>query len=51
VLTEALLWAVMPAASFLLVGVPILHAHTKMMLGSQLAFARTPKQAEPTTGR
>lgn len=41
---EILGWGVMPVASFVMLGLPVLHAQTKMMLGSQLVFARTPKQ-------
>jgi hypothetical protein len=44
---EILGWGVMPVASFLMLGLPVLHAQTKMMLGSQLAFVRTPKQVNP----
>jgi hypothetical protein len=43
---EILGWGMMPVASFLMLGLPVLHAQTKMMLGSQLAFVRTPKQIE-----
>ena len=35
VLQEIVIWAAMPIASFILVGVPLLHAHTKLMLGGQ----------------
>ena len=45
---EILGWGAMPVASFLMVGLPVLHAQTKMMLGSQLAFVPTPKQADPS---
>ncbi|MDQ1301829.1 MAG: hypothetical protein QG637_1751, partial [Chloroflexota bacterium] len=40
---EILGWGVIPVASFLMLGLPVLHAQTKMMLGSQLSFVRTPK--------
>ncbi len=43
---EILGWAAMPVASFVMIGLPVLHAQTKMMLGSRLAFARTPKQVD-----
>lgn len=48
-LMEVLGWGAMPVASFLMVGLPVLHAQTKMMLGSELAFVPTPKQADPQT--
>ena len=44
---EILGWGVMPVASFIMLGLPVLHAQTKMMLGSQLSFVRTPKQVDP----
>jgi hypothetical protein len=43
---EILGWGAMPVASFVMLGLPVLHAQTKMMLGSQLSFARTPKQLD-----
>jgi cellulose synthase/poly-beta-1,6-N-acetylglucosamine synthase-like glycosyltransferase len=46
---EILGWGALPAASFVMLGLPVLHAQTKMMLGSQLAFERTPKACTPTS--
>ncbi len=43
---EVLGWAAMPVASFVMIGLPVLHAQTKMMLGSRLTFVRTPKQVD-----
>ena len=36
-------WIIFPAITFFLAGLPVLHAHTKILLGSDLSFARTPK--------
>ena len=48
-LIELVTWAIMPFASVILLGIPILHAQTKMMLGSPLVFARTPKGSNTTS--
>ena len=42
---EAVLMVIFPFMLVLLVGMPVLHAHTKMALGQQLTFHRTPKRA------
>lgn len=43
---EVAVMLVFPFALIFLMGAPILHAHTKMALGQQLTFMRTPKKAE-----
>lgn len=45
IIKEAVLMLVFPVMLVLLVGMPVLHAHTKMALGQQLTFHRTPKKA------
>jgi cellulose synthase/poly-beta-1,6-N-acetylglucosamine synthase-like glycosyltransferase len=45
-LIELVTWAVMPFFSMALIGMPYLHAETKMLVGSPLVFARTPKGLE-----
>ncbi len=42
---EAVLMLVFPVMLILLVGMPVLHAHTKMALAQQITFHRTPKKA------
>lgn len=49
VLSELVTWTVMPVLSLFLVGLPILHAQTKMLLASPLVYARTPKGLEYDT--
>ena len=36
-------WVIFSVITFVLAGLPVLHAHTKMLLGSDLTFERTPK--------
>jgi hypothetical protein len=51
VLSELITWTIMPVLSVVLVGLPILHAQTKMLLASPLVYARTPKGLEYDTTR
>ncbi len=40
-------WIIFPVITFMLSGVPALHAHTKMLFGGGLTFERTPKGILP----
>jgi cellulose synthase/poly-beta-1,6-N-acetylglucosamine synthase-like glycosyltransferase len=47
--SELVTWIVMPVFSLLVLFLPDLHAQTKMLLGSPLAFVRTPKGLDGVT--
>jgi hypothetical protein len=40
-------WVIFLVITFVLAGLPFLHAHLKMLLGSNLTFERTPKGILP----
>lgn len=43
---DLLTWVVMPVVTLILAVLPVLHANTKMLAGSQLLFVRTQKEGE-----
>jgi cellulose synthase/poly-beta-1,6-N-acetylglucosamine synthase-like glycosyltransferase len=43
---DLLTWIVMPVVTLLMAVLPVLHANTKMLAGSQLLFVRTQKEGE-----
>ena len=43
-LTDVLTWVVMPLVTMVLAVFPVIHANTKMLVGSQLFFVRTQKE-------
>lgn len=47
VVPEIVSWIFFAVITFVLAGLPVLHAHTKMLLGDDLAFERTPKGIVP----
>jgi cellulose synthase/poly-beta-1,6-N-acetylglucosamine synthase-like glycosyltransferase len=47
VLSEIFSWIVFAVITFVLAGLPVLHAHTKMLFGESLTFERTPKGIVP----
>jgi hypothetical protein len=46
-LGEIASWIIFPVITFVLSGVPSLHAHTKILLGDSMTFERTPKGILP----
>jgi cellulose synthase/poly-beta-1,6-N-acetylglucosamine synthase-like glycosyltransferase len=42
---ELLAWVTLPVMTFFMLGIPVVHAQTKMLFGSPLTYFRTPKQA------
>jgi hypothetical protein len=40
-------WIIFPVITFMLSGMPALHAHTKMLFGGSLSYERTPKGLLP----
>jgi cellulose synthase/poly-beta-1,6-N-acetylglucosamine synthase-like glycosyltransferase len=47
IFSEIASWVIFPLITFVLASLPMLHAHTKMLLGSNLTFERTPKGILP----
>lgn len=47
ILSEIASWVIFALITFVLAGLPVLHAHTKILLGSDLTFERTPKGILP----
>lgn len=47
ILSEVANWAIFAFLTLILAGLPILHAHTKMLFGSNLEYERTPKGLIP----
>jgi hypothetical protein len=47
IIPEIVSWVFFALITFTLAGLPILHAHTKMLLGDSLTFDRTPKGILP----
>ena len=47
VFSEVISWVFFAVITFVLAGLPVLHAHTKMLLGDSLTFDRTPKGIVP----
>ena len=47
ILPEVVSWVFFAVITFVLAGLPVLHAHTKMLMGDSLAFNRTPKGILP----
>jgi cellulose synthase/poly-beta-1,6-N-acetylglucosamine synthase-like glycosyltransferase len=47
VIPEIVSWVFLAFITFVLTGLPVLHAHTKMLLGDNLVFERTPKGILP----
>lgn len=43
-LLDLLVWTVLPVATLVLAALPVIHANTKMLVGSQLHFIRTQKE-------
>jgi hypothetical protein len=43
-MVDLLSWAVMPLVTLVLAVLPVMHANTKMLAGSQLLFVRTQKE-------
>jgi len=47
IFSEIASWVIFGVITFVLAGLPVLHAHTKMLFGSDLTFERTPKGVLP----
>ena len=47
ILSEIASWVFFALITFVLAGLPVLHAHTKMLFGDSLTFDRTPKGIVP----